>query len=270
MRRAIAAIVSLLLAVLTGCAPADRVALQPPASTPPPPPGASPTPAPTLTGPTGQPPTDEPRYGCGAGSAPAAVWDTPGTAQDDADEPAALLRAHLDGETDNAGYDVASLPRDGWRVIERTDDRVGYAVEDPLTDGSYLDILVERSGEGWQVVAWGACRPTRVLEGRSIADWHLSETATVGAETTSFTAMVTEIGCTSGADPTDRLGPPEVVVDESTVTITLSAEAPEGDSFACPGIPAVPVHVDLPEPLGDRVLRDGSSHPPGDPTQPRH
>lgn len=203
-----------------------------------------------------------------AGAGPAAVWDTPGSAQDDADEPAALLRAHLDGETDNAGYDVASLPRDGWRVIERTDDRVDYAAEDPLTDDGYVAIVVERSGQDWRVVAWGGCRPTRVLDGRSVAGWQLPETATVGAETTSFTALVTEVGCTSGADPTDRLGPPEVVVDQDTVTITLSADPLQGDAFACPGVPAVPVRVDLGEPLGDRTLRDGSRHPPGDPTQP--
>lgn len=261
MRPSTRAVLGLLL-LSSACAGPTDVALEPPGA-PGPPPGTAPEMA------ASAPPAEEPRYACQAsGEATAEVWTTSGDAQDDDDGPAEELRAFLRGETDNAGYDVSSLPTEGWRVIERGDDRVGYAVEDRVLGDGYVGVRVERQGEGWQAVAFGGCRPRRVIEGRGIAEWQLPETATVGPDTRAFTALVTETACTSGADPTDRLGQPEVVTDDDTVTVTFSTSPLEGGTYNCLGIAPVPVPVDLGEPLGDRVLRDGGRFPPADPALP--
>jgi hypothetical protein len=56
-------------------------------------------------------------------------------------------------------------------------------------------------------------------------------------------------------DP-DRIKAPRIDYARKGVTITYFVEPPEG-AQACPGAPPARVHLELAEPLGDRVLQDG-------------
>lgn len=67
--------------------------------------------------------------------------------------------------------------------------------------------------------------------------------------------LVTELACSGGTSPADRLRDPEIASTEDTVTVSFTVES-VGEA-ECPGIPAHPVTVALPEPLGSRRLVDG-------------
>ena len=73
--------------------------------------------------------------------------------------------------------------------------------------------------------------------------------------TTSFTALVTRLGCNSGK--TGEVNEPRVDEGEDEVTITFSVSPVEGDAD-CQGNDAVPYEVQLSEPLGGRTLLDGA------------
>ena len=55
----------------------------------------------------------------------------------------------------------------------------------------------------------------------------------------------------------NRLLDPEVVTTDGAVLITFAAEPPVPVEQNCQGNPEQPIVVELPEPLGDRTLRDG-------------
>lgn len=72
---------------------------------------------------------------------------------------------------------------------------------------------------------------------------------------TSFTALVTRLGCSSGV--TGRVLRPGVVVTDTEVVVTFTVAAnPVGGE--CPGNDQVPYEVVVGEPIGDRVLVDGA------------
>ena len=72
---------------------------------------------------------------------------------------------------------------------------------------------------------------------------------------------MTEIACASGQSSEDRIVAPRIVVEEDAITITFAVMPLEGPQD-CQGNPASEVRVELPEPLGDRELRDGGVYPP--------
>jgi hypothetical protein len=68
----------------------------------------------------------------------------------------------------------------------------------------------------------------------------------------------------------DRLGQPTVNYTASTVDVIYTA-APlgsDGEFFNCQGNPASHVTLHLDQPLGARQLRDASTFPPTDATNP--
>ena len=89
----------------------------------------------------------------------------------------------------------------------------------------------------------------------------LADRADIDAETEDFDALVTEMACASGQSSADRIVTPRIVVEADAITITFGVTPLEG-SQDCQGNPASEVRVELPEPLGDRELRDGGVYPP--------
>ena len=41
------------------------------------------------------------------------------------------------------------------------------------------------------------------------------------------------------------------------VRVAFAAKPPPGQDFTCPGNPEIPLTVELPEPLGDRIVVEG-------------
>jgi hypothetical protein len=92
--------------------------------------------------------------------------------------------------------------------------------------------------------------------------------AELTASSTTVHVVVTERACTGSTPVDDRLGPPAVHFGETSVDVLFTTEPLAGDSFTCPGNPSAAVTRTLAEPLGDRQLRDLSTHPPRDASEP--
>jgi hypothetical protein len=86
------------------------------------------------------------------------------------------------------------------------------------------------------------------------ATWTVRAGHQVGPETTSFTALVSRLGCNNGV--TGDVHEPDVSAEDEVVVVTFSVDPIETDA-SCPDNDEVPYEVVLPEPLGDRSLVDG-------------
>lgn len=76
--------------------------------------------------------------------------------------------------------------------------------------------------------------------------------------------LLVERACASGQAPVGRVLPPVILMDAESVTIVIGVRSAPGGQ-RCPSNPAFALRVDLPEPLGDRRLLDGSTLPAREP-----
>jgi hypothetical protein len=88
------------------------------------------------------------------------------------------------------------------------------------------------------------------------------------ATATKVRALIESPMCASGRSPEGRIEPPTFDLTDAAVTISFEIRWPSGAGQDCQGIPPFPITIDLPEPLGDRTLLDGSETPPRDATKP--
>jgi len=94
------------------------------------------------------------------------------------------------------------------------------------------------------------------------AVWHTDQGAPPSPGASTFTAMVTRLGCHGGV--TGQVLRPGVVASEGEVVVTFTVEAAGTGAFECQGNDQVAYEVDLGEPLGERRLLDGSCLPGGE------
>lgn len=76
------------------------------------------------------------------------------------------------------------------------------------------------------------------------------------ASATSFTALVSRLGCNNGQ--TGTVLDPDVSVEADRIVVTFEVEALPPGSYSCPGNDWVPYQVDLGVPIGERPLVDGA------------
>ena len=162
-------------------------------------------------------------------------------------------------------------PREGWRVLEVVANERVELVNTGTPERPELAFMSANwNGEAWM---WsGSSIPGEcdlVLDPAAIdgnlVDWELDPTgAQLTPESTSVTLIATERDCVSGQAMGDRLNPPVVTVTDDAVLILLTAAPPPGESQDCQGNPSQTVNVDLPEPLGERRVRDARSTNLGD------
>jgi hypothetical protein len=109
--------------------------------------------------------------------------------------------------------------------------------------------------------------PTDQIEGRvGPAAWWVDPAAPAPApDTTTVPALIRERACASGRSPEGRVIAPTVFSSADAVLVSVFVRQPAG-AQDCPGNPAFPLVITLPEPLGDRRLLDGSEVPPRDAT----
>lgn len=164
-----------------------------------------------------------------------------------------------------AGEEGAFWPQDGWRVLEVVDAERVLVVHPGSVDSEGVAFMtVSWTDGGWQ---WsgssfpGGC--VLVLEPEedkgSVVEWRLDPTVTPpDADATTLVLEATERECASGRPMGDRLNEPEVTLTDEAVLILLTAQRLDGDQD-CPGNPSQRVEIQLPEPLGQRELRDARS-----------
>ena len=201
---------------------------------------------------------------CGGGgpSFSADVLEGPGGAENGADPAAVALRTHL--ATDH--IDIDWLPDAGWIEVARTDSLVQYLAPDAAAEGSWYFATVGRDGSEWEVDGWGGCplQPD-VGPGMGIASFRVAPDAELDPAATEIEVLVTEQACNSGEDAQGRIVVAAIDEDDESVTVTLAVR-PRGGAQECPSNPETPFVLELPEPLGDRALLDGSSVPARDAT----
>jgi hypothetical protein len=101
------------------------------------------------------------------------------------------------------------------------------------------------------------------------AAWWLDPNALApNPNATTIPIKVLEQSCASGgADGLDRLDAPSMELTDKAITVKLAIRRLPG-AEDCQGNAPFKFELDLPEPLGDRALLDGSSKPPRDATKP--
>jgi hypothetical protein len=99
------------------------------------------------------------------------------------------------------------------------------------------------------------------------ASWWVDQTRPAPTATsTTVHAQIVERACASGKSPADRIDPPTIEPDDHGITVTFWVRKLPG-SQDCQGNDPFGLDVRLPEPLGDRLLYDGSDTPPRDVTK---
>jgi hypothetical protein len=112
------------------------------------------------------------------------------------------------------------------------------------------------TGEGAAVEPRGT-GSADAAKGGDAAVWFLGPDAKLEPSTTTFTALVSRLGCTGG--DTGEVLAPDIRMDGSEIVLTFQVAPKQlGPGGAtCPGNESVPYEVALPEPLRDRTLTDG-------------
>jgi len=121
-------------------------------------------------------------------------------------------------------------------------------------------VTLERTENGWRANRWGSYCDLRPAL-RNPISWAVVTGVPGGLDPNSSTVTVEvmEIECTSGRDPSPFLHEPVIVETADTVTVYWTSTR---GGETCPGNPSVRRTLQLDQPIGDRVLRDGSHWPP--------
>lgn len=150
----------------------------------------------------------------------------------------------------------------GWRLVVFNEQGALFLV--PGTPSSGVDFWSAEFGpaaSGWKAEGFGQCEIQPAFAGSEAARWEPAPGVVIGPDTLGFEALVFERACASGASPEGRIVGPAVVVLDDAVIVMFGTKPPPGPQTCLAGPPAV-VRVQLPEPLGDRQLLDGSTFPP--------
>lgn len=171
-------------------------------------------------------------------------------------EPVAEIQAAL------SSAPIEPSLRQDWKVLVADNQEMTLALgtwgaDGPTRDSTYM--VLEHDGDGWRASNGGNCwqlAPVLPLD----SSWAEVSAEAVAPDATEVDVTVMERQCTGARDPLPHLDEPAFVVDDEAITVYWTSDPP--DAAECPGNPSVPTTLTLPEPLGDRVLLDGSRWPP--------
>lgn len=169
-------------------------------------------------------------------------------------------RMMVTGRVGNEAAGVRIRLPDGTE-LSATTDHGWFAAWWP---GSALAAAVDAVDGSGSVLA-SARVPDDAVEGRvGPASWWVDPAGgAVEAASLTVPALVREVACASGHPPNDRLLEPEVFSSADAVLVTFWVRLRPGPQD-CVGNPPFATTLELPEPLGDRRLLDGSVVPPRD------
>ena len=97
--------------------------------------------------------------------------------------------------------------------------------------------------------------------------WVDPKAAPLSPDATTIDVLVRESACASGQSGLDRLDPPWVAYDDTTITVRFDIRRLPG-AQDCQGNAPFPFTLELGEAVGGRTLLDGSTRPPRDATKP--
>ena len=201
------------------------------------------------------------RFKCATFPFGADILTAPVRQDQDAQNPiGAAVRAEIAGSG-------GTLPARGWRLIGSDATHAELIALDAA--GNLQVISLINANGAWTLDLAGSCHPTVVLAaGVGAASWLWGSPGKPGPTTRTFDALVTESACASGHNATGRIIGP-VVVPTTDMALVFFGVHPLPGSQDCQGNPSTRVQVDLGQPLGSRLLRDGGHLPFGDPVSPQ-
>jgi hypothetical protein len=153
------------------------------------------------------------------------------------------------------------------RVVARDEERVAFLIDriDPgpwgENGGPYLDVFFRRVGESWTWAGSGDCQPRAYgFAGYAGATWALDPAfRRPRAADRVLHILVSEYECSSGRSASGRIGPAFVITDRYEVHIEIQVQTLAG-AQDCQAVSPTPATLRLPEPLGERGLRDTNAH----------
>ncbi|MEM8903470.1 MAG: hypothetical protein AAGF02_07205 [Actinomycetota bacterium] len=167
-------------------------------------------------------------------------------------EAARTGRASLEAAPFVEGYE--------WSIADRTEERMillGRS-SDP-TDLASMGF--ERVSDGsWDVAGFGGCRIQVSAVGFGPARAAFDPERQPDPTSTELPLQIIEMACAGGQAPDGREIVPVVTETATAVEVIVLVEGVVGGA-SCPGNPPVSITVELDEPLGDRVVLDGSIQP---------
>jgi len=244
---------ALVVGLLSGCDDAE--------------PSGAGTPDPSQTPPAAASSGSVPRLTCGRG-----IMQWPAEAMDggiESDTPVDDIRAALVDLVARAGIDApqalqgVAIDEAAWFVLAEEPDQIAVATGPWSTRGPGQTgqvVYLEPEGDGWRASGWGDCRglaPVLEPDQQWVRVYGVTKTDPLSNR---LTATVSEVECTGARDPRPYLLKPTIVETVDTVLVSWTSKAVVGGA-TCPGNLPVSQTLELAAPLGDRVLRDGSTWP---------
>ena len=160
----------------------------------------------------------------------------------------------------------SELPTTDWRVVAEEPAAV-YLLAPWPSEYAFAFATIRLVGNEWKAITWGGCRPQADVGELSLAEFFLAPGQSLEADQSDFDVIVVELACTGFHTAEGRVTEPAITVSEDAITVVFAVVPLEGDDLECPGHPGTPYVLQLPEPLGDRVLLDGSTVPAHEPTE---
>lgn len=194
---------------------------------------------------------------------PVDAFEEPADAELGDDAAAEELRRQIENPVESA-----ITPAHGWRELSHSDDYVLFGAGDPP---EIVTLSLELEDEKWTWAGQGECTVHTWRRTAEAAEWDVDPDAPPSPRDRVLHLLLSERACTSGADPRPRLEEPQIEYGKDVVTISLFVrhiQAPRRVAFTCPGVPAVPIEVELEEPIGGRELLNGGIYPPQPPHVP--
>jgi hypothetical protein len=152
-------------------------------------------------------------------------------------------------------------PQQGWRLLHEDGSR---AILVALTEtGNLAFMFLDNQDGAWM---WSGSSMQgdpcdlqfTVGEGLNTVQWRLDPAAPPpGPDDRHVAVILNESECVSGQPIGERLVGPQVVMTDTNIHIAFAANPPPGDAFDCQGNPDTPFTVELPQPIGDRVIVEG-------------
>lgn len=113
----------------------------------------------------------------------------------------------------------------------------------------------------WQSYA-SDCDPSSIRRDIPAITWELAEGQKLTPDTRKIKVNLGPGDCASGRSQNERLQKPEFREQSGKLLVSLWLRPLPPGFYTCIGIIEPPVVIELPEPLGDRELRDGGTYPP--------
>jgi hypothetical protein len=196
--------------------------------------------------------------GAGLPFAPAAI-DAPAGQLDPADPPVGAFAAQLSRQKPAAD---GSLPRlEEWRILARAEGEVLFGRGLPPR---MITVAMKQEGRRrtWNSVAvtrFDALRRTR--DGVRASSWELDPTQEITPEDTIIRILVTEQTRSGGELAHKRLLAPDLHDGDDELVVTMFVRPRPGVQMPS-GTLETPVRVQLPSPIGERLLVDGAIYQP--------